>query len=123
MIIAVDFDGTVVEHAYPLIGVPVPYAVNVLCHWTYNGHDLLLWTCREGADLEAAAAYMRNHGIPLMGINEQHPHSISTFGDGRKLLADLYIDDRAVGCPKTPSGHVDWLAINDLVAVHPANAV
>ena len=30
MKIAVDFDGTIVEHAYPLIGKEIPFAIETL---------------------------------------------------------------------------------------------
>ena len=29
-IIAVDFDGTIVEHAFPQIGKPIPFAIETL---------------------------------------------------------------------------------------------
>ena len=30
MIIAVDFDGTIVEHEYPRIGAEIPFAIDTL---------------------------------------------------------------------------------------------
>ena len=48
MIIAVDFDGTIVEHEYPAIGKPIPFAIETLLHLQKDGHRLILWTVRRG---------------------------------------------------------------------------
>ena len=47
MIIAVDFDGTIVEHKYPKIGKEIPFAIATLKHLQQDGHKLILWTVRE----------------------------------------------------------------------------
>ena len=70
MIIAVDFDGTIVEHAYPAIGKPIPFAIDVLkrlqseCH-----HQLILWTVREGELLDDAVNYCRERGLEFYAVN------------------------------------------------------
>ena len=44
MIIAVDFDGTIVEHAYPSIGDEIPFAIETLKKIQDEGeHQLVLW--------------------------------------------------------------------------------
>ena len=48
MIIAVDFDGTIVENRYPYIGNEKPFAIETLKLLTRDHHQLILWTCREG---------------------------------------------------------------------------
>ena len=48
MIIAVDFDGTVVEHRYPAIGKELPFATATLRQLMEDGHRLILWSVREG---------------------------------------------------------------------------
>ena len=48
MIIAVDFDGTIVEHRYPEIGREIPFAVETLKKLIEDRHQLILWSVREG---------------------------------------------------------------------------
>ena len=47
MIIAVDFDGTCVSHDYPYIGKEIG-AAPVLRELVAAGHDLILFTMRDG---------------------------------------------------------------------------
>ena len=54
MIIAVDFDGTIVEHRYPEIGREKPFAFDTLKMLQKEGHRLILWTVREDKLLEEA---------------------------------------------------------------------
>ena len=54
MVIAVDFDGTIVEHAYPAIGKPIPFAIDTLLQLQKENHKLILWTVREGELLQEA---------------------------------------------------------------------
>ena len=46
--IAVDFDGTIVEHRYPEIGAERPFATDTLKMLIKDRHKLILWTVREG---------------------------------------------------------------------------
>ena len=52
MVIAVDFDGTIVEHRYPAIGKELPFAIETLQKLASEGHRLILWTVREGKYLD-----------------------------------------------------------------------
>ena len=58
--IAVDFDGTIVEHAYPEIGREMLFAIETLKALQEKGHRLILWTFRDGQYLEEAVEYCRN---------------------------------------------------------------
>jgi predicted mannosyl-3-phosphoglycerate phosphatase (HAD superfamily) len=49
MQILIDFDGTVVTHAYPKIGYDIG-AVPVLKELVENGHQLILFTMRSDKD-------------------------------------------------------------------------
>jgi trehalose-6-phosphatase len=69
-IIAVDFDGTIVEHVYPDIGAPVEGALETMTALAARGHKLILWTMRSGDKLDAAVEYLKKNGIPLWGINK-----------------------------------------------------
>ena len=111
MIIGIDFDGTIVEHYYPDIGLSVPGAISVVTSLWLQGHKLILWTMRSGKELDDAVKYLKDHGIPLFGINENPEQSAWTTSP--KAYCQLYIDDAALGCPLRPSIRtnrpmVDW---------------
>ena len=111
MIIAVDFDGTIVEHKYPAIGQEIPFATDTLKLLQRDGHRLILWTVREGALLEEAVAFCRARGVEFFAVNSDSPTGQadnSTFRS-RKIKADLFIDDRQVG------GLPDWGVIYELI--------
>lgn len=59
MIIAVDFDGTIVEHKYPKIGKEIPFAVETLKRLQADNHTLILWSVREGQLLKDAVDWCR----------------------------------------------------------------
>ena len=72
--IAVDFDGTIVEHRYPDIGEIIPGAFEVLRDLQANGHRLILWTVRDGIDLKNAVDFCLDHGIIFYAVNESYPN-------------------------------------------------
>ncbi|MDR1561689.1 MAG: hypothetical protein LBS54_01210 [Dysgonamonadaceae bacterium] len=103
MIIAVDFDGTIVEHQYPDIGRQIPFAINVLKKLQQEErHQLILWTVREGELLERALDYCEQQGLKFYAVNCNYPEEIFEEGMSRKINADLYIDDKNCG------GIPDW---------------
>lgn len=103
MIIAVDFDGTIVEHRYPAIGPELPFAIDTLKFLCAQRHKLILWTVREGELLDEAVAYCRRRGLEFYAVNKNYPEEKPTHeGYSRKLQADLFIDDRNLG------GLPDW---------------
>lgn len=97
MIIAVDFDGTIVEHRYPAIGKERLFAFDTLKALQRNGHILLLWTYRSGALLDEAVEYCRLNGIEFYAVNSSYPEEKCTDDISRKVNADLFIDDRNFG--------------------------
>lgn len=110
MVIAVDFDGTIVEHRYPSIGKEIPFAIETLKQLMADGHQLVLWTVREGKHLEEAVAYCRERGVVFYAVNRDFEEEDGTgSGYSRKLKADLFIDDRNVG------GLPDWGTIYTLI--------
>lgn len=114
MIIAVDFDGTCVEHLYPVVGPDVPGAVVVMRRLVSNGHKIILYTMRSGQTLLDAVRWFRNNGIPLFGVNTNPEQKLWTASP--KAYAHMYVDDLAVGCPIIPasrsrSAMVDWMAV------------
>ena len=97
LVIAIDFDGTCVEHDYPAIGLEVEGAVETLRALNKRGHRLILFTMRSGEKLEAAVRWFRDRKIELWAVNE-NPEQRS-WTTSPKVYADYYIDDSALGCP------------------------
>ncbi len=112
MVIAVDFDGTIVEHKYPQIGKEIPFAIATLKKLQAERHLLILWTVRESDLLEEAVEYCRKRGLEFYAVNANHPDEQVRSDQAspcRKVRADMYIDDCNVG--KLP----DWGAIYEMV--------
>jgi hydroxymethylpyrimidine pyrophosphatase-like HAD family hydrolase len=97
MIIAIDFDGTIVEHRYPLIGPQRTFAFEALKALQKKGHRLILWTHRSGEYLDSAVEYCRENGLEFYAVNRNYPEEKWDQLDSRKILADIYIDDRNLG--------------------------
>lgn len=95
--IAVDFDGTIVENQYPSIGRERPFALRTLRALQEKGFLLILWTCRAGADLDAAVEFCRRGGVEFYAVNENYDGELSDGDSPRKVDADIYIDDRNYG--------------------------
>ena len=109
----VDFDGTIVEFAFPRIGKPMPDAFRVMKRLQENGYKLVLWTCREDEGykidkqfLTQAVEFCRENGIEFDGVNEGLPEDeFRPEGVLRRKHGKLVIDDRNFG------GFPGWLAV------------
>ena len=112
MLIAVDFDGTIVEHRYPEIGPEIPFAVQTLRMLSAERHKLILWSVREGELLDEAVNWCRERGIEFYAVNRDYPEETLTNNDhfSRKLKVDVFIDDRNLG------GLPDWGTIYRMVS-------
>lgn len=97
LVIAIDFDGTIVEHRYPFIGRIRPFAFETLEALQMRGHRLILWSYRSGKKLEEAVRFCSMHGIEFYAINKNFPEEVWNENDSRKILADIYIDDNNLG--------------------------
>ncbi|HKJ41001.1 MAG TPA: hypothetical protein VKA27_02860 [Sunxiuqinia sp.] len=95
--IAVDFDGTIVEHEYPEIGKELPFAIHSLKALQAKGHRIILWTFRSGKSLEEAVKFCEEKGLEFYAVNKNYPEEKFDQSTSRKILADLYIDDRNLG--------------------------
>lgn len=73
MLIAVDFDGTIVTHRYPEIGEEIPFAVDTLKMLRLDGHRLILWSVREGHLLDEAVSWCRERGLEFYAVNRDYP--------------------------------------------------
>lgn len=96
-LIAVDFDGTIVEDAYPGIGKPQLFAFETLKRLKDDGHRLILWTYRHGKKLDEAVAFCAENGIEFYAINNSFPNEEFSGKESRKIGADIFIDDRNIG--------------------------
>ncbi|MBP3711940.1 MAG: hypothetical protein IJ148_09075 [Bacteroidaceae bacterium] len=111
MTIAVDFDGTIVEHRYPEIGKELPFATQTLRMLTEQRHKLILWSVREGKLLDDAVEWCRKRGVEFYAVNKDFPEEVEgkNRNFSRKLKADVWIDDRNVG------GLPDWGTIYQMI--------
>lgn len=103
MTIAVDFDGTIVDHEFPDIGKPKQFAFSTLKELQKQGHQLILWTCRVGKQLNEAIEFCKDKGIEFYAVNKNYPEEVyDESTTPRKIVADMYIDDR------NPGGFPGW---------------
>lgn len=100
--IAVDFDGTIVEHQYPEIGREKLFAFRTLKELEKKGARLILWTIRTGKELDEAVEYCRRNGIEFYAVNKNYPEEVFNDSVSRKIDADIYIDDKNI------SGFQGW---------------
>ncbi len=115
MIIAIDFDGTIVEHEYPKIGRPVKWADETILELIKKGHKIILYTMRGGKYLDEAVNYCKDLGIEFYGVN--HNPDQDSWTTSPKAYANFYIDDAAIGCPLIHSlykrPYVDWISVRE----------
>lgn len=104
MVIAVDFDGTIVEHKYPEIGEEIPFATDTLKMLIKDKHQLILWSVREGKLLDDALKWCKDRGVEFYAVNKDFPEEDVDKNQqfSRKIKADIFIDDRNLG------GLPDW---------------
>ena len=69
MVIALDFDGTIVEHKYPAIGEEIPFATETIRMLIAERHKVILWSVREGKLLDEAVNWCRERGIDFYAVN------------------------------------------------------
>lgn len=110
MIIATDFDGTLVTHEYPAIGKPIPFAIETLIKLQQEDHhQIILWSVREGDLLDEAVEYCKSKGLEFYAVNSNYPEEKPEERTNRKVVADVYIDDRNLG------GLPDWGIIYQMI--------
>ena len=114
MIIAVDFDGTIVEHKYPKIGSELPFATDTLKMLIKDGHQLILWSVREGDLLQEAVDWCHERGVDFWAVNKDYPEEEKEKNNhfSRKLKVEMFIDDRNLG------GLPDWGTIYQMITNH-----
>ena len=112
--IAVDFDGTIVEHRYPEIGNELPFATETLRMLIKDHHRLILWSVREGDLLQEAIDWCHERGVDFWAVNKDYPEEEENKNNhfSRKIKADYFIDDRNIG------GLPDWGQIYRMISEH-----
>lgn len=115
MVIAVDFDGTIVQDRYPEIGKPMLFAFETLKELQKRRHQLVLWTYRSGQRLDEAVEFCKKNGIEFYAVNCSYPDEPWDPRQSRKINADLFIDDRNVG------GFLGWGEVLQMIAPDAGN--
>ena len=108
--IAIDFDGTIVEHKYPEIGKEILFAFETIKALQKQKHQLILWTYSSGKELDDAVDYCRQNGVEFYAVNASYPEE--EFDEdfaSRKIDADIFIDDRNIG------GMLPWGEIYQMI--------
>jgi hypothetical protein len=109
--IAVDFDGTIVRNEYPKIGKSTGSEKWLKLISKDPTVKLILWTCRTDKELKEAIEWFENNNIVLFAVNDNPDQR--EWSSSSKVFADIYIDDRSIGCPLTKGrfedkSFVDW---------------
>lgn len=117
MLISVDYDGTICKHAFPEVGTPMDGAIETLKDLIAEGHKLILNTCREDERrrnyLTEAVNFLKEQGVEFVSVNENRREDDFRDKPGRKVFADVYIDDRNLG------GFPGWAAVREAFDLSP----
>ena len=103
MIIAVDFDGVLVQSAFPKIGEPDHEMVDLVRLLIQKPDvEVVLWTSRGDQPLEDAIVWCEQMGLTFDAINDNAPSNKRKYGKlypngTRKVYADYYLDDHNMG--------------------------
>lgn len=124
MTIYLDFDGTVVEHAFPAIGKYNPFCFEVIQKLQLAGHQIILNTFRtdmNDGSLQQALDYLNHPANHLQAITKTTEMKINPANWDWKFFEKnrlVFIDDICKGIPLIDTREivggkmVDWPAIN-----------
>ena len=89
----------------------MPHAIESVRELHQAGHFLILWTCRQGEQLDEALQWCKENGLSFHSVNDHNPDNLKFFGGvgGNKVYADVYIDDKNIG------GFVGWKRAMELL--------
>jgi hypothetical protein len=109
MIIAIDFDGTIVGNDFPDIKGLKPHAKETIIKLKNDGHYIIIWTCRGEVSLNEARSFLKKEDIPFDSINQPAPFELIGFTPFPKVFADVYVDDKNLG------GFPGWLETYNII--------
>lgn len=96
-ILAIDFDGTIVDDCFPDVGNLKPGAKEAINDLYDAGFKVIIWTCRSGVNLLKAVEFLAKEGVKYHHINQSCPDNVKLYGcDTRKVYADIYVDDKGL---------------------------
>ena len=113
--IAIDFDGVLADYSKgyqgkDVFGTPIPGADNATKVLKENGWRIIIYTTRP--DTEALRHWLKENNITYDYINENPDQPEES--KGCKLIADIYLDDRAISF----SGQWRWV-VGDIASFRP----
>ncbi len=98
MIVAIDFDGTIIRGQFPAIDGLIPDSHEYINRLKADGHYIIVNTCRSGQQAIEAINYLLESGIPFDRFNDNEPTSVAKYNsNSRKVYAHVYVDDKQVG--------------------------
>ena len=115
MIVAIDFDNTIVKSDYPGTGVIHLWAKDVINKWYAMGVYIIIWTCRTGQSEKDAEAFLLAEGVNFHKLNGHHPNGLLNYGtetqiehglESRKVWSHVLIDDTSIDW--VLNGHPGW---------------
>lgn len=118
IIIAVDFDDTIYD--WKSNNYDVAQVINVIKRAVDKlNAKIILFTCREGVELEFAVKHCAQLEIPLFGINENPSY------DSRKPFYNILLDDKAClpECTKLLSDVIHYICWQDALNGEESNDV
>ena len=104
-VIAIDFDGTIVDDKFPDFGDVKEGAKEVINELLEVGHEVIIWSCQDAEEIEHVLYRL---GINYTAINENTESMMQRWGNNpRKIGADNFIDDKGLD-----TTNIDWEWIN-----------
>jgi len=120
LIVAIDFDKTICDTQYPLMGDLFENAKEVINKLYAQGAYIIIWTCRTGKAMYEAEAFLLAQGINFHKINDHHPNGMLNYGterqmehqlESRKVWSHILIDDTSLDWML--NGHPGWHSIDE----------
>jgi len=102
LVLAIDFDGTIVSHNYPEMGELFTHAKECINELYDSGkYYIIIWSCRTNQNEADMIKFLNENGIRYHSINENCPEFIAKCelvkcGLPRKLYYDILVDDRSL---------------------------
>lgn len=99
-VVAIDIDDTILsEKSFPGVGAPYKHAIETINRMYESGYEVIMITSRAGDTLKYTIRGLQILGLnPAIRFNEQSNHYSNRRSEmGDKILASVYIDDKAYG--------------------------